>query len=121
MKRLAILILITLISCTIPTDPKSETANIYGEVGLSNWRTIKYSGRVEMQYNGTTTSSTLSNPHMVRMYNVYDYSFENVEILEGKQAIFVVKLMNGFGAETVYADTAFVLKDGDNNFRLNIK
>jgi len=121
-KHILTLITIALIatSCSLPTDPKPKLANMYGEVCTGLMQTIKYSGRVELQYNGEISSSTLHNLHFDGPYCLYDFTFENIEIAGSKQATFIVKLMNGFGAETVYGDTTFVLRKGDSSFRLNI-
>jgi len=54
------------------------------------------------------------------LYNIYDCTFENIEIADGKKATFIVKLTNGFGAETTYADTSMFLSEGANNFRLHV-
>ena len=119
-KYILALITIALIStsCTSPTEPKPKFANVYGEVCIGILKTIRYSGRVEMQYDGEISSSTLYNFHLDGLLSIYDFSFENVEINRGKQATFIVKLMNGFGAETICADTTLILKSGDNSFRL---
>ena len=121
MKRIILIILsFMLISCSGPTESRPQKVNIYGEVAIIYIYTIKYSGRVEMEYNGAVLSSTLANLHRDGIYNIYDFKFENVELAKNKEATFIVKLTNGFGAETVHADTTFMPTSANNDFRLYI-
>ena len=109
--------LLLLSGCIFSPDKK---ANVYGEVSMNSFFTIKYGGKVVMEYNGRTQSSTLTNRHVEDIYNIYDCKFENIEIADGKKATFIVKLMNGFGSETTLNSTTLSLNEGDNKFRIYV-
>lgn len=112
MKRLLFAVLL-LAACSNPTEPKPKYANIYGEFWIL-FGSIKYSGKAEMQYNGETYNSTLTGPTAKSdpFNSYYNFTFENIEVSKGKSATIAIKLMNGFGAETVVDDTTMTLTAG---------
>ncbi len=98
-----------------------DTANVIGTVKVF-LGTIKYGGFINMEHNGLIKTSNLINEQADsnNTFHNYDFTFNNVTLTTDNNAVFILILKNGFGAEITHSDTTLVLRKGQNHLTIYV-